>query len=476
MPSSFYTIGMSKEKTIKISVRNLVEFVFREGDIVSGGAGVRNVEAMQLGSRIHRKIQKSMGVGYESEVPLFTIQKFKSAEYEEDFSLKIEGRADGIFTDGDLTVIDEIKGVYLPVQDLEKPLFIHQAQAMCYAYIVAENENLDEIGVQLTYCHLETEQVVRFRETFSRIEIVQWFRNLMDEYEKWAVYQYDWKKQRNASITELTFPFSYRPGQKELAAMVYHTVEKGKRLFVEAPTGVGKTISTVFPAVKAMGEEVCDRIFYLTAKTITRTVAEDCFELLGKQKLLFKTLTITAKEKMCVMETVSCNPGECERAKGHYNRVNEAVYDMLIHEHKMSRDMIEKYAEKHQVCPFEMALDAALFADAVICDYNYVFDPNVYLRRFFSTEKKGNMVLLVDEAHNLVERGREMYSARLVKEDFLAVKKIVKAMERHEKRPEVHYILRKFEKSLEAATGPVSWLKNRRFWRLHGKKSATNLK
>ena len=150
------------------------------------------------------------------------------------------------------------------------------------------------------------------------------------------------------------------------------------------------------------------------------------------------------------MDTVSCNPGECERAKGHYNRVNEAVYDMLIHEHKMSRDMIEKYAEKHQVCPFEMALDAALFADAVICDYNYVFDPNVYLRRFFSTEKKGNMVLLVDEAHNLVERGREMYSARLVKEDFLAVKKIVKAMERHEKRPEVHYILRKFEKSLEA--------------------------
>ena len=150
----------------------------------------------------------------------------------------------------------------------------------------------------------------------------------MDEYEKWAVYQYDWKKQRDASITELTFPFSYRPGQKELAAMVYHTVEKGKRLFVEAPTGVGKTISTVFPAIKAMGEEVCDRIFYLTAKTITRTVAEDCFELLGKQKLLFKTLTITAKEKMCVMDTVSCNPGECERAKGHYNRVNEAFYDM----------------------------------------------------------------------------------------------------------------------------------------------------
>ena len=229
----------------------------------------------------------------------------------EDFSLKIEGRADGIFTDGDLTVIDEIKGVYLPVQDLEKPLFIHQAQAMCYAYIVAENENLDEIGVQLTYCHLETEQEVRFRETFSRIEIVQWFRNLMDEYEKWAVYQYDWKKQRDASITELTFPFSYRPGQKELAAMVYHTVEKGKRLFVEAPTGVGKTISTVFPAIKAMGEEVCDRIFYLTAKTITGTVAREAFELLRKGGYQAKIIQITAKEKLCMCDEMECNPVHC---------------------------------------------------------------------------------------------------------------------------------------------------------------------
>ena len=442
---------MSEERTtVKISVRNLVEFLFREGDITSGGSGVRDTEAMQLGSKIHRKIQKSMGLGYEAEVSLFTLQKIESKEFGEAFDLKIEGRADGIFREGDRVLIDEIKGVYLDVNELEEPVFVHKAQAMCYAYMVAEAENLPEIDVQVTYCHLETEQIVRFQETFTRLAITEWFRDLMDAYEKWAVYEYDWKKKRNQSIRQLSFPFEYRPGQKELAAMVYHTIKDKKKLFIEAPTGVGKTITTVFPAVKAMGEGIHDRIFYLTAKTITRTVAEDCFALLGEQNLCLKPLTITAKEKMCILDKVSCNPEDCERAKGHYDRVNEAVYDMLLHEEKMSREIILQYAEKHQVCPFEMGLDATLFADAVICDYNYVFDPNVYLRRFFSAEKKGNMVLLVDEAHNLVERGREMYSARLVKEDFLAVKRIVKATLRHEKRPEVQYLLRKFEKSLEA--------------------------
>ena len=442
---------MSEERTtVKISVRSLVEFIYRQGDITSSGSGTRDTEAMQLGSKIHRKIQKSMGLGYEAEVSLFELQKIKSKEYDEFFFLKIEGRADGILREGDRVLIDEIKGVYLDVNELEEPVYVHKAQAMCYAYMVAEKEDLPEIGVQVTYCHMETEQIVRFEDTYTRDAIVAWFEELMRQYENWAVYEYDWKKKRDVSIRNLAFPFTYREGQKELAAVTYRTIEDKKKLFIEAPTGVGKTITTVFPAVKAMGEGLSDRIFYLTAKTITRTVAEDCFALLGEQELNFKPLTITAKEKLCVLEKISCNPGDCERAEGHYDRVNEAVYDMLVNEEKMTREIILAYAEKHQVCPFEMGLDAALFADAIICDYNYVFDPNVYLRRFFSSENKGDMVLLVDEAHNLVERGREMYSARLVKEDFLAVKRIVKATLRHEKRPEVQYLLRKFEKSLEA--------------------------
>ena len=448
----FYTDSMSEEKEIvKISVRSLVEFVFREGDITSAGSGAPNTEAMQLGSKIHRQIQKSMGLGYEAEVSLFALQKMTSREFSSDFILRIEGRADGIFREDGRVTVDEIKGVYMDVEEMEKPVLVHRAQAMCYAYMIAEAENLPEVGVQMTYCNMETERIRRFQETFTRGEIAAWFTDLMDKYEKWAVYEYDWKKKRDASIRKLVFPFPYRPGQKELAAMTYRTIEDKKKLFIEAPTGVGKTITTVFPAVKAMGEGLSDRVFYLTAKTITRTVAEECFALLGQQNLTFKPITITAKEKMCILDKISCNPEDCERAKGHYDRVNEAVYDMLVHEEKLTREILLSYAERHRVCPFEMGLDAALFADAVICDYNYAFDPDVYLRRFFPTEKKGDMIFLIDEAHNLVERGREMYSARLVKEDFLAVKRIVKAVQRHEKRPEVQYNLRKFEKALEAA-------------------------
>lgn len=439
-----------KVETIRVSVRNLVEFLYREGDITSLGSGIRNTEAMQLGSKIHRKIQKSMGLGYEAEVSLFTLREIYSEEWEESFYLKIEGRADGIYRAGKTVLVDEIKGVYLDVGELKRPIAVHKAQAMCYAYMVTEAEDLEEIEIQVTYCHLETEQIIRFNEVLKRKDIKDWFDNLLLQYKKWAIYEYDWKKKRDASIKELRFPFVYREGQKELAAMTYHAIADKKKLFIEAPTGVGKTITTVFPSVKAMGEGIGEKIFYLTAKTITRTVAEDCFSLLGEQDLFFKPLTITAKEKMCVKDKISCNPAECERAKGHYDRVNEAVYDMLINESSLTRDIIRMYADKHRVCPFEMGLDAAVYADAIICDYNYVFDPNVYLKRFFSTEKKSDAIILVDEAHNLVERGREMYSARLVKEDFLAVKRVVKAVRRQEKRPEVEYSLRIFEKSLES--------------------------
>ncbi|MBO5489112.1 MAG: DEAD/DEAH box helicase family protein [Eubacterium sp.] len=455
-----------QNQIVKISVRNLVEFMFRSGDISSTGSGARDTDAMQLGSKIHRKIQKSMGIGYEAEVPLFVLRKMKSKEYDLEFDLKVEGRADGVFRDGNTVMIDEIKGVYMDVNEMKEPVYVHKAQAMCYAYIVAEQENLSEIEVQMTYCHMESEQIRRFNEVFDRKTLDTWFSDLIQGYEKWAVYEFDWKKKRNESIRQLEFPFAYREGQKGLAAMVYHTIEDKKNLFIQAPTGVGKTITTVFPAVKAMGEGLADRIFYLTAKTITRTVAEECFETLAGQDLSFKPITITAKEKSCIFDKISCNPEDCPYAKGHYDRVNEAVYDLLTRDEPLNRETLFSYAQKHQVCPFEMSLDAALFSDAVICDYNYVFDPNVYLRRFFSAEKSssgnrnGKTIFLVDEAHNLVERGREMYSAMIVKEDFLAVKRIVKAMERHEKRPEVEYNLRKFEKSLESVNRALLNLKH----------------
>lgn len=444
-----------EKKIVKISVRNLVEFIYRSGDITSTGSGASSVEAMQMGNKIHRKIQKSMGLGYESEVSLFTLQTLHSERFDEDFDLMIEGRADGIWHHDGIVTIDEIKGVFFDVKELKEPIYVHLAQAMCYSYIVLVEEGLPSIELQITYCHMETEQIKRLRKTYTKEEITEWFTSLVKSYEKWAVYQYDWEKQRNDSIHALEFPFPYREGQKELAAMAYHTIQAKKRLFIQAPTGVGKTITTVFPAIKAMGEGIGDRIFYLTAKTITRKVAEDCFTLLSEHNLLFKSLTITAKEKMCVLDKISCNPDDCPVAKGHYDRVNDAVFDLLTNEIHISREHILSYAKKHRVCPFEMCLDASLYADAVICDYNYVFDPNIYLRRFFTPDQKGNMIFLIDEAHNLIERGRECYSATLVKEDFLAVNRIVKETLRKEKRPEVQYNLRKFQRSLEAANNAM---------------------
>lgn len=224
----------------------------------------------------------------------------------------------------------------------------------------------------------------------------------------------------------MDFPFPYREGQKELITYVYQTLYHKRKLFIEAPTGVGKTLSTVFPSVKAVGEGMAEKLFYLTAKTITRTVAEEAFSILRERGLLFKTVILTARDKICFLEEAECNPVACPYAKGHFDRINDAVYDMLTHEVSFTRELIEAYAQKHRVCPFEMCLDMSLFADGVICDYNYVFDPHVYLKRFFAEGAGREYIFLVDEAHNLVDRGREMYSAELRKEDFLELKKEVR--------------------------------------------------
>ena len=405
---------------IRISVRNLVEFILREGDIDNRTGGGQDPENMQMGSRIHRKIQRQMGSDYQAEVPL------KTEIVCDGFTLKIEGRADGLIHTKEQVMVDEIKGVLRELDLVQEPAGIHLAQAKCYASMVAEQEGVDEIGVQMTYCQMETEEVKRFQYSYQSNELKVWFDEVIRQYEKWAKFQIEWRKARNASIKEIEFPFPYRKGQRELAVSVYRTILRKKKLFIQAPTGVGKTISTVFPAVKAVGEELGEKIFYLTAKTITRTVAEQAFETLREQNLKFKVITLTAKEKICFCEETSCNPDDCPYAKGHFDRVNDAVYELLMQEDVMSREVLEAQARKHKVCPFEMALDVSTWVDGVICDYNYVFDPDARLKRFFAEGGAGGYLFLIDEAHNLVERGRQMYSAELCKEDFLAVKKLVK--------------------------------------------------
>lgn len=452
--------------TCKVSVRDLVEFILRSGDIVSSSTGIRDTDAMQEGTRIHKKLQKQMGSQYHAEVPL----KYTSSVCYDNlsFAISVEGRADGIFpksllprlydfadfsseiplgTEAEHThpiipcrtiihddseaptdFIDEIKGIYRNVHTMYEPIAVHRAQALCYAYIYASQEHLSSIGIRITYCHIPTEDIRYFYEVITYEDLHRFYETLLTEYAKWLAWQIHWQEERDASIRPLEFPFVYRNGQADLVKGVYQSILRQKRLYIEAPTGVGKTIATIFPAVKAMGEHLTGKIFYLTAKTITRTVAENTFALLANHQAALKSITLTAKDKICILEKANCHPANCERAKGHFDRINDAVYDLITHESQITRDIITQYALKHEVCPFELSLDASLWCDAVIGDYNYAFDPDSHLKRFFSDGAAGSTanLFLVDEAHNLVDRARDMYSAVLIKEDVLETKRLLK--------------------------------------------------
>ena len=424
----------------RISVRNLVEFMCAEGDIDNRNTGSNDVKIMQEGARIHRKIQHGMGTMYHAEVPL-KIEIPLVSDLGIEYVLQVEGRADGIIADINYdedgnkepesdAIIDEIKTMQADVSLLKEPVYVHKAQALVYGYIYASQKKLSKIGIQMTYVTPEPETINKFLEeyTFERIE--EWFNKLITGFKRWTDYTFDERLKRTESIRELKFPYEYREGQKNLCVSVYRAIEDNTNLYIQAPTGVGKTLSTVFPAVQALGQQMADKIFYLTSKTITRTVAEDTYAILRDNGLHMRTVTLTAKDKICPLEERNCNPVACPYAKGHFDRINDAVYDIITSQMVIGRDNVMEYANRHNVCPFEMSLDVSYWCDGIICDYNYVFDPDASLKRYFGNGAKGDYVFLVDEAHNLVDRAREMYSAVLKKEDFLAAKKLVKEMDK----------------------------------------------
>jgi DNA excision repair protein ERCC-2 len=424
-----YTVFM-KERTEKpefhVSVRNLVEFLLRSGDIDSRLPSGADTDAMQLGAKLHRKIQKGMKPPYTAEVPL------KRREEYEDLVIEVEGRADGIIDPGEsdngqgrIVTIDEIKGMLLDVRELTEPLPLHLSQAKCYAFIYAEVEELKEVRVRMTYASLETEELNHFDFAFSFEELEEWYLRLMAGYYRWAKWQLAHGRARDISMQNLPFPFPYREGQKALTAAVYHTILKEKELFLMAPTGVGKTMSCLYPAVRSIGEGLTEKIFYMTAKNETLRAGEEALCILQEKGLIFRTVRITAKEKICPMREVRCNPEDCPYAKGHFDRINDVLFDCLDETAAFTASSIRKKAEAGRVCPYELSLELTAFCDAILCDYNYVFDPASRLRRFFSEGAKGRYVFLVDEAHNLVERGREMFSASLVKEDVLSARRLV---------------------------------------------------
>ena len=404
-------------KIIKISIRNLVEFIMRHGSI--DNRYTSSIKAIE-GIRGHQRVQKSYGDNYTAEVPL------KYTLTYEDLEIMVEGRADGILIEDEKTIIDEIKTTtkdLLLIDENTNPL--HWAQAKCYGYIYSMQNELDNIDIQITYYNIDTKSTRILRQSYTLKELEEFFFWLIDEYKSWAQLESDWVNKRNESIKKLKFPFeNYRPGQRELAVRVYKSITDSKKCFAQAPTGTGKTISTLFPAIKAMGEDKTSKIFYLTAKTITREVAQNTISLMRKKDLKLKAVTITAKEKICKMDEVNCNPEYCPYANGYFDRINNSLKDILAKYNDYSKENIEKISEEYMLCPFELSLDLTNLSDVIICDYNYVFDPRVYLKRFFDT-KTTDYTFLIDEAHNLVDRAREMYSATLNEEKFIKVKKLI---------------------------------------------------
>lgn len=402
---------------IVVSVRNFVEFVMMSGSIDNRYASAASATE---GIRLHKKIQtrESKSEHYQSELSL------KEKFHYKDMVLTVQGRADGIFDDGKTIYIHEIKSTKRGLETIECNL-CHLAQAKVYAYIYSLQNHLESCDIQLNYIHVDSEEekIFEFECTYDALEkeMFEW----IEIYYLWLKERKKWMELRNIQIKKMDFPFAdYRQGQRNLAVGVYRSIVEGEHLWINAPTGIGKTISTLFPSIKSMGEGGVDKIFYLSAKTVGKKVARDTIELLCEKGLAIKTVELSAKEKSCCNDEMVCNPEKCPYALNYYDKLKKVMQDLLAKEMIIDYEVLQYYGKTYEVCPFELSLDIALWVDIIIGDYNYVFDPKIQLKRFFE-EVTERYVFLVDEAHNLLDRARSMYSAELSKQEILQVKKIM---------------------------------------------------
>ena len=401
----------------RIAVRSLVEVGLRSGDLdmrfVTPG---RRLE----GIRAHQKIQQQRPVGYRAEVPV-------SIEVETaDLILVVSGRIDGVFESDDRVVIEEIKSTTNDLKRIQKAADVcHWGQAKVYAHLFACAQHLEAVTVRLTYVHLDSGETLELDERLTRDKLDVFFKGLINCYLKWAMTLVRWRHLRDGTILALDFPFgAYRIGQRNMAVTVYRTIRDGGQALIQASTGIGKTMAALFPAVKTLGEGHSDRIFFLTARNTGKAAAIKAMNLLQRRGLRLKRVSLTAKDQICFCPDAACNPDACEYAKGYFDRLVAAIYDAFSKDN-LDRSAIETVAQTHRVCPFAISLELSQWADCIICDYNYAFDPRVYLKQFFD-EEKGAYTFLIDEAHNLVDRSREMFSAQLNKNAFLEIRRAVK--------------------------------------------------
>ena len=388
---------------INKAIKEIVGYVYQSGDLnTEYFAGNR----MQIGTEAHQVIQKK----YEKdECEVIVAHSMTVGEHE----VTMSGRMDLLLKRDSHWIVGEIKSTTRNLDSIvagDRPS--HYAQAKFYAYILLiKNPELAEITVRLIYCDLDGEQTREFDEVYGREELEDFVTKTLAIYLEWVVVLVNSQNEKLKTAKALAFPFGdFRKYQRELSGAVFTCIKERKNLLLRAPTGIGKTMATIFPSLKATSDSE-QKIFYLTAKTLGRTVAEKAFEICNEAGLRAKVTTITAKEKVCFMDETRCDPKFCPYAKGHFDREREAVRDLFMSEFLFNRETVEAYARKHEVCPFEFSLSMASISDAVIGDYNYLFDPRAYLRRFF--EEPSSHIVLIDEAHNLYDRACDMFSASL---------------------------------------------------------------
>lgn len=402
---------------LNISIHQLVDFLLRTGDIDNR---VFNSGTMQEGSLIHALYQSKQGPDYLSEV--YLSEKFVIDETE----ITLSGKADGIIERSKGTfVVDEIKTTIEDLKEFrDKNIQWHLGQAKCYAYIFAKQKGLKNIGIQITYIkqgNLKDNLFEKYNFSFDTLK--KDIYDLLEEYVSFQNTIFRLNEERNITLKSLEFPYGkYREGQKEFAKYCYSVAKNGGKLFVEAPTGIGKTISTLFPFLKSISNDAQSKIFYLTAKNSGKIAAMNTVSILKKNGLKALNIDITARDKICFCKGSACNPSECIYSIGYYNKIKSVLTEVINTYDTFDYDTIVGIAKTFNICPFELELDLSLFCDVIICDYNYMFDPISYMKRFFD-EDSSHFLALIDEAHNLVERSRKMYSASINYSVFEKAKK-----------------------------------------------------
>jgi DNA excision repair protein ERCC-2 len=417
-------------KTTQISVKELVTFIHRGGDLTSEFKS--NARAKQ-GTECHAYLQDKYTASDQKEV--FVKHTHETSHHQ----LTLSGRIDGVLLRDNETIIEEIKSTTVSLDLMkEDSRPEHLAQAKLYAYLYLLNQEQKAITVHLTYIHVSTYETKTIRKRYNQTQLQRFFEDTILQYTTWLEIYETHQKNRNQSIEGLVFPFdSYREGQYQFMGAVYQNFIQQGILYSIAPTGIGKTIAALYSSLKTLDKK-SDKLFYLTAKNQGKKIVIDTLNLLKKKGLDCKSVVLHSKEAMCLMDTVDCDPDICPYAKGYFERERDALTDIFVHDDVYDRPLIKQYGEYHKICPHEFSLSIASLSDVVVCDYNYAFDPRVHLIRFFE-EHFYTPKLLIDEAHNMVDRSRMMYSASLQRSSLLMLKEALKG----------------FDKELFAAVGAI---------------------